>query len=82
MRFSGVVVVILCLTVQINLPLNYRLIFSLSVGKHTKSAGDQKKIPHCIIFLILILTANNRYFTIMVTIFSVVVFHVTTQVSS
>ncbi len=31
------------LTVQINLALNYRLVISLSVGKRTKSAGDQKK---------------------------------------
>ncbi len=39
--FSGFFVVILSLTVQINLPLNYRLIISLSVGKRTKSAGAQ-----------------------------------------
>ncbi len=45
MRFSGF---FLSLTVQINLPKNYRLIMSLSVGKRTKSAGDQIFFPpHC-----------------------------------
>ncbi len=41
MCFSGFFLFILSLTVQINLPLNNRLIISLSVGKCTKSAGDQ-----------------------------------------
>ncbi len=41
MRFSGFVVVILSLTVQINLPLKLQTDHFLSVGKCTKSAGDQ-----------------------------------------
>ncbi len=45
MRFSVFFVVFLSLTVQINLPLKLQTDHFLSVGKRTKSAGDQIFFP-------------------------------------